>query len=114
MESTEDSGCLAQRQKLLEGGEDLNKLHRGMKGYQKRQVSRCSPRIMSTLLAWLRARHSPGVSAPFSPPMLAPLPTETSSNIMSQSWQATLVLKHGGFTWSYGVLKILACNCPGP
>lgn len=28
MGNTEDSGCLAQRQKLLEGGEDLSKLHR--------------------------------------------------------------------------------------
>lgn len=79
-------------------------MHRGMMGYQKRKVARCSPRIMSTLLAWLRARHSPGVSAPFSPPMLVPLPTETSSNITGQSWQATLVLKHGAFTQSYGAL----------
>lgn len=103
MENTEDSGCLAQRQVLPEGREELSEVHRGMKGYQKR-VAWCSPRIMSTLPAWLRARHSPGVSAPSSPPMLAPLPTETSSNITGQSWQATLVLKHGAFAQSYSVL----------
>lgn len=80
------------REKLPREGPDLSQMHRGMNGYQKRQGARCNLRILSTLPAWLRARPSPGVSVPPSPPTLAPLPTETSSKIPGQSWQASLVL----------------------
>lgn len=43
----------------------------------------------------------------FSPPMLAPLPTESSSKVTGQSWQATLVLKHGAFSWPPCVFPML-------